>query len=1169
MSGLQDRQYKLYKEILKDFRKDVEPLSLMDYLAGCLTEDDIDRVRTKLSHKGRSVAVGELLDRLRRRPNWENNLLEALLHPELKLHHLTKLFIEKSTELQIKITLHTKCQDGHNCASTEQIPLNVSSQVQVTEKEQEEEPKSELQKVLEDFKARVDPEDFLQYLENLKEKDEDAIKSKQEVDGRAAAAEELISRLLQYKHWKNDLEKALKTPGSSLEDLGLTLSSIDAEVSELESAIISINNQNLGPHEVKQKRISIVQEFFGRRVLDVQSEEDLRGVISLTDGVNAYLLKYEQGSLILTLAINSMETLESIQKMYYGGVLLDTIRRDILGQDRLYQVRHSMEQFELIAEKYGMDKSILDFSADSFDVEVQINPVDIQYSLLNLRAYKDSSIPRTAVQSLRDFRRKVHPKLQCATNKHEYYLTPTLCELLEDPFVQTHYEELVSSLEGSDFEDSVVITTWVGKKLESFVADHKFKAELRKLGIELADARNKDTGRKEEQCFFGVKRVQDTFRPQIAGTGKPDSCVLSTEIWEGILKEGIIIFSKVHQKYCFSSPVLEQYLIYKSGVLSGVQILYGYYPLFKLAENPHEFSTILINSDFTNNPSGKMEYVYLHYVFMKLADQRDRLDALKTLVTAEKLCTMEVLKDTLEIQANILHILIQEQMIDRFELSIGPSSMTQWDISTGVVHKSIMIPDIEILVNLASVLSTLGTLNIHVTVDENGQRLTDTKLKISQGGPVFGRGYLSLKFSGASLNPTTDVRILCEGLQKTENLFELDLSRTTLTPEAYRDIIKACRFSPLTSLVLNDTRLMDPMKPEPLGLHFLPQLKRLEMERCNLGDAGLQAMSSDFKIAANLTEINVADNKITGAGIMEMSPLLMDKENLRIVRVHENMIGYEGAVSLSMLLKKLPLLEVVNLCSCKGISEKGFELIIKSLNGKNLKKMNVRECGFSQSVTEKYFNLLKNMPHFQHLDYGCNAIGVLEGTMTEGLSNMSASFLEMLKCNQHSWNHLSLWKCQLGSTTIFTSSDRLLHLSTLTDICLQENDLDDTAGSCIGECMVKSWHSLRYLNLRQNNIGDSGARKILDGILTNPKLEKIYLDRNSIQSIELAKDLILFFFEKAPLSLKEMDISYNDVTEYRRPQLEIKKYLGSMKGADIKESDGHTDLSFKGRTMKL
>ena len=34
-----------------------------------------------------------------------------------------------------------------------------------------------------------------------------------------------MSRLLGYKHWKGDLQDALRVPGSGLEDLGDTLSS--------------------------------------------------------------------------------------------------------------------------------------------------------------------------------------------------------------------------------------------------------------------------------------------------------------------------------------------------------------------------------------------------------------------------------------------------------------------------------------------------------------------------------------------------------------------------------------------------------------------------------------------------------------------------------------------------------------------------------------------------------------------------------------------------------------------------------------------------------------------------------------------------------------------------------------------------------------------------------
>lgn len=41
---LQDREYRLYKEIQVKFREVVDPLPLSDYLvANCLTEDDVVR----------------------------------------------------------------------------------------------------------------------------------------------------------------------------------------------------------------------------------------------------------------------------------------------------------------------------------------------------------------------------------------------------------------------------------------------------------------------------------------------------------------------------------------------------------------------------------------------------------------------------------------------------------------------------------------------------------------------------------------------------------------------------------------------------------------------------------------------------------------------------------------------------------------------------------------------------------------------------------------------------------------------------------------------------------------------------------------------------------------------------------------------------------------------
>jgi Ran GTPase-activating protein (RanGAP) involved in mRNA processing and transport len=194
---------------------------------------------------------------------------------------------------------------------------------------------------------------------------------------------------------------------------------------------------------------------------------------------------------------------------------------------------------------------------------------------------------------------------------------------------------------------------------------------------------------------------------------------------------------------------------------------------------------------------------------------------------------------------------------------------------------------------------------------------------------------------------------------------------------------------------------------------------------------------------------------------------------------------------------------------------------------------------------------------------------VSEGSSLDRNSKISNLFLEMMNFNKNSWNHLSLWKCQLGFTSIFRSDSRLQNLSTLTDICLQENELDDAAGVCIGDYMVTSWHSLRCLNLRENIIGDLGAQRILDGIRVNPNLEKVYIDRNHIRNVNVAKSMILFFFEQAKPGLRELDMSYNHVTEYRRNQFEIRRYLGEMKSAKFEDCDGYTNICFQDRLMRL
>ena len=739
-------------------------------------------------------------------------------------------------------------------------------------------------------------------------------------------------------------------------------------------------------------------------------------------------------------------------------------------------------------------------------------------------------------------------------------MLPIIRTVLADPFVQCRYREIIPLLECSPTEMfPAKLIQWLYKDLDTYVTSHIQSKMLMDLGSELAAAKE------QSRHMFQLKHQKDSVEILISAEGKDRVFVMDIKTWERFIADGIIEFSEEHQMYRFRSSLLEEYLIKKADPSSSKR-LNRFFLILKLAENPTGFIESL--AGFPAEPSEmKMEYLYLHYLLMKEVDPVRRLDALKTIVPS--VCVWKIdLREKPDAHQDILQILLLEKLIDKLETTFDENKVELWDLSEKLVQKSVLLPNIDILIKMARMVSGMGSVQIDVTVNAKEEKMADVRLKAAETSSLHCMGCISIKLSGESLSPY-DVDSFCSGLLQVSNLYMLDLSRTSkLKPENYRHILKACRYTQLSSLVLNDTCLVDQENPQPIGLQYLPNLKCLEMERCNVGDRGIHAMSSDFRALSKLTEISVAQNKITSSGIMELSALLMDKENLRIVRVHENGVGFEGAVSLSVLFRNLPLLEVINLCNCKSLSDKGFEMIVESLRGKNLKKMNVRNCSFTQRTAMTFFNLLKDMPHFQHLDYGCNSIGGSSGTNT----SISESFLEMMSCNKNSWDHLSLWDCQLGITSVFSSKDRLHHLSTLTDICLQENNLSDRQGICIGEYLKTSWHSLRVLNLRHNEIGDMGARTILEGVCANPYLKEIYLDRNVIKDFDLIIEMAHFFLDKKDeASLREIDVSYNDVSETNRYLERIRRILTlkSEENVRFRDCGAYMEISTENRRLKV
>lgn len=108
--------------------------------------------------------------------------------------------------------------------------------------------------------------------------------------------------------------------------------------------------------------------------------DEVPRVMQSVKDFNASLKEILEGSLILILAVNSIDTLEAIQRLYLGGVLVEVIRKDLLSDKR----RHHILQ---IAQKNGAkDGDIDDSFFDSLDFDVEICPADFQFCYLNLKA---------------------------------------------------------------------------------------------------------------------------------------------------------------------------------------------------------------------------------------------------------------------------------------------------------------------------------------------------------------------------------------------------------------------------------------------------------------------------------------------------------------------------------------------------------------------------------------------------------------------------------------------------------------------------------------------------------------------------------------------------------------------------------------------------------------
>ncbi|XP_073674911.1 uncharacterized protein [Garra rufa] len=344
------------------------------------------------------------------------------------------------------------------------------------------------------------------------------------------------------------------------------------------------------------------------------------------------------------------------------------------------------------------------------------------------------------------------------------------------------------------------------------------------------------------------------------------------------------------------------------------------------------------------------------------------------------------------------------------------------------------------------------------------------------------------------------VKLFCTGLKNTKCHLEiLRLSNCSITEEGYTALSSALRSNP-SHLIELDLTGNDPGQSGVKELSDLLQdpncqLKTLRLSNCSITEEGYKALASALRsIPSHLIELDLTGNDPGQSGVKELNDLLQDPNcQLKTVRF-VGPAADEACQYVTGIVGKNPLLlRELNL-SEHELGDTRVNQISALLEDKHcqLNTLNLWRCSITEKQCLILTSALKSNPsHLRELDLSLNELG------DSGVKNLS----DLLMNPQFKLEKLNLCGCSI------TEKQCLILTSAL-----------------------KSNPShLRELNLRWNELGDSGVKNLSD-LLMNPQFKLEKLDLCYCRITEEQCLILTSALKSNPSHLRELDLSENQIT---------------------------------------
>nr|XP_055073075.1 protein NLRC5-like [Misgurnus anguillicaudatus] len=452
----------------------------------------------------------------------------------------------------------------------------------------------------------------------------------------------------------------------------------------------------------------------------------------------------------------------------------------------------------------------------------------------------------------------------------------------------------------------------------------------------------------------------------------------------------------------------------------------------------------------------------------------------------------------------------------------------------------------------------------------NGLKNTKCELEILRLSDcsIGEEGYIAL-YSAVRSNPSHLIELDLSGNDPGESgvkliydlihdqncaLKKVRLSDCSIGEEGYVALYSAMRSNPshLTELDLSGN---DPGESGVKLIYDLIQdqncaLKKVRLSGCGLTEESCSGLASVLRSKSSLKELDMSNNNLQDSGVMKLHNGLQNNNcQLHKLRLSGCGLTEESCSALASVLRSKPGLKELDM-SNNNLQDSGVKKLHNGLENTNcqLHKLRLSGCGLTEESCSALASVLRSKPGLKELDMSNNN---LQDSGVKKLHNG----LENTNCQLHK---LRLSGCGLTEESCSALASVLRSKSSLKDLDMSNNNLQDsgvkklhnglqntncqlhklrlsgcglTEESCSALASVlRSKPGLKELDLSNNNLQDSGVKKLHNGLQnTNCQLHKLRLSDCSIGEegyVALSRAV-----RSNPSHLIELDLSENDPGE--------------------------------------